>query len=189
MNNPDARKLLRRLGVLAVLVACLYTLNSGAGVAANSYAAFDCYGQPAPPNYWCECGLSRPVEGSCTNPADLSTCACFTCVGVEGSACVKLGSGSCSGSEVPICDDGNMPTCSGGTWVCGSVNPNELDACANQPVPPCPYGAYCYGGNWYCGNNQCGPMPDKKCDDPTDPTGTRKIDPVCSSGIWVCGIR
>lgn len=187
MNSSDAARVFRRLSVLAVLIACFCVVNFADFQAVRCLAFDDCPTGNVGPNYDCQCGTSRPIEGSCTDPTDLSTCSCWTCDGLQGMACYKRGTEYCSGSEMPICEGTQVAICVGNSWVCDS--PGGLDSCAIQPPPSnCSNGAYCYAGSWYCGSSNCsGTAP--TCPDPSDPTGTSTIAAVCSGGIWVCGVR
>lgn len=183
-------KLLSRFGMLGVLVICLYLLGSSTlGAAAFDYQ----YPHPncppgvtcMPPNYQCGCGMSDIIEGTCSDIADLNTCA-FSCQRYEGNACFRRPE-NCQNAEMPFCEGTGMAVCNGGTWVCDDSGTNDVNSCADLPVPSCANGAYCYNGIWYCANGQgCSGSP-PECLDPTDVTGVNRIPAVCSSGIWLCG--
>lgn len=187
-------KLMSRFGMVGGLVICLYFLGGGTMVVGVS----DDYQYPhpncppgvtcVPPNYPCGCGMSDIIEGTCSDIADLNTCA-FSCQRYEGNACFRR-PGNCQNAEMPLCDGLGMAVCNGSTWVCdNSGSPyNEVNSCSNQPVPGwCTNGAYCYNGNWYCANNQgCSGSP-PECLDPTDVSGMDRIPAVCHNGIWLCG--
>lgn len=185
-------KLWRRIGILGVLLMCLFLHGGGT----LDVAAFD-YQYPHPncppgatcvlPNTECACGMSDIIDGTCSDVSDLNTCA-FSCKRYEGLACFKMGSGSCQGAEMPFCEGTAMAVCTGGVWVCDDSGTNNVSSCSSAPVPSCAHGSYCYNGVWYCANNQGCSGTAPQCLDPRDITESHMIPAVCNGGIWVCGI-
>ncbi len=131
--------------------------------------------------YPCGAG-TRPTDDFCEDGL-----RAFTCAGV-----CKMGGDTCPG-DMPICSNGSIAICNGGTWDCDSSPNNQ---CLGSP-PFCQNGAFCYGGEWYCGNNTgcTGSAPYCCSDGSSCPSNANPLlccpdsnyhQAVCNSGVWRC---
>jgi len=165
MDRRGTLRLVQRFFVLAVFTTALYVVgDTGFTTSTLAFRLQSCDPcDSCTPTTTCSpCGgYAQPTDSFCPDGLRRYECHCAP----PGSSCI---------GDVPICEGTAVAVCTGGTWECDNAPDNN---CYGAP-PDCQNGAFCYGGEWYCANNN-------GCTG-TAPTCPSGAPAACSSGLWYC---